>query len=227
MFLPSSSIAKKAWMAITGLMLCAFLCLHLLGNIVLLLNDDMSITLSPGGPHSGAAFQWVAEHYEAFPLLFHAGEIVLLGLFAAHALMGATLWFQNMSARGRRYVAQRWEGGRTPFSSTMPWTGIAFIAVFLVLHVVNFRFGPQESPAELYTLVGATFGTWYWALVYVVALAGLGFHLAHGFQSAFQSLGFNHPRYTPWIRRLGYLFAAAMFAGFAVLPVLFFLNGGM
>jgi succinate dehydrogenase / fumarate reductase cytochrome b subunit len=227
MILPRSSISKKAFMAVTGLALCAFLCLHLLGNIVLLLNNDGTVTFSPGGPNSGEFFVWVAHHYEAIPLLFHAGEILILALIGIHAIFGLTLWLQNLRARGGRYLVHRNEGGRTVFSATMPYTGLGFIAVFLVIHLLNFRFGEKENPAELYGLVGAVFGKWYWALVYVVALAGLAIHLSHGFQSAFQSLGFNHPRYTPKVKYLGYVFAGVMFVGFGILPVLFFFNGAM
>jgi len=225
--IPRHSIAKKGLMAATGLMLCMFLVLHLAGNLTLLLQDDGSLTLAPGGPQSNEFFEWVAHHYEAIPAFFHTGELLLLALFGIHALFGITLWLQNRAARGSRYVRQRSEGGRTVFSATMPYTGLCFIAVFLVIHLVNFRFGSQEGPADMYTLVGDVFGRWYWMLIYVAALGGVAFHLGHGVQSAFQSLGLRHPRYTPVIRVLGYLFAAAMFVGFGCLPILFYFNGAM
>jgi len=227
MLIPRSSIAKKALMAVTGLMLCLFLCLHMVGNIVLLLNDDGTLTFSPGGPASGSYFQWVAGHYAAIPALFHVFEVLLLGLFGIHALFGLTLWLQNIAARGSRYVVQKSEGGRTFFSRFMPYTGLLFIGGFLIIHLVNFRFGDQDNVPELYQLLGVVFGQWHWVLIYIVALAGLAFHISHGFQSAFQSLGLNHPRYTPKIKIAGYLFAGVVFLAFGIVPVLFLLNGGM
>ena len=159
-----SSVGRKGLMGITGLLLCLFLCAHLLGNLALLLADDGSVTLAPGGPHSSEFFVWVAHHYEAVPLLFHLGELALLALFGTHALLGLTLWLQNRAARGaQRYVVQKSEGGRTWGSATMPYTGALFIGGFLVLHLINFRFGPQSSPDEMYLLVGRVLGTALWA----------------------------------------------------------------
>jgi succinate dehydrogenase / fumarate reductase cytochrome b subunit len=228
MIIPRSSIAKKAFMAVTGLMMCGFLCLHLMGNLSLLLNDaGNTLTLSPGGPDSGKAFAWVASHYEAVPALFHFGELMLLLLFGSHAIFGLTLWIQNHEARGSQYVVQKSEGGRTFFSMTMPYTGLLFIGTFLVIHLLNFRFGDKDVPMGLYGLVGQVFGTWYWALAYILAMLGLACHLAHGFSSAFQSLGMNHPRYSPVIKIAGYAFACVMLVGFGILPFLFYFNGAM
>jgi len=222
-----SSIGRKALMAITGTMLCCFLVLHLLGNIVLLLDDDGSLTLSPGGPHSSEFFQWVAEHYEAVPLLFHTGELMLLALFGTHAALGVTLWWQNRKARGPRgYVRQGSEGGRTLASATMPYTGVLFIGAFIVAHLINFRFGEQSNPAELYDLVVTTLSSWLWAAVYLAALLGLFLHLSHGAQSLFQSLGLNHTRHTPRVKAAGTLFAILIASGFAIIPILLIANGG-
>jgi succinate dehydrogenase / fumarate reductase cytochrome b subunit len=109
----------------------------------------------------------------------------------------------------------------------MPYTGLLFIAAFLVIHLVNFRFGDQENTEQLYELLGVVFSQWHWILIYMLALVGLAFHISHGFQSAFTSLGLNHPRYTPKIKVLGYLFAGVVFVVFGIIPVLFYLNGGM
>jgi succinate dehydrogenase / fumarate reductase cytochrome b subunit len=223
-----SSVGKKAVMAVLGLMLCLFLCIHLLGNIVVFFDDHGRLTFPPGGVNANEGFEWVAEHYSAVPLLFHVGEVLLLGLFALHAGLGLLLWWENRRARGpSRYVRSASEGGRTIYSTTMPYTGVCFILVFLVIHLMNFRFGDHENPAELYQLLGSTFQSGLLVLVYVVGLVGMAAHLAHGLQSSFQSLGLRHPRYTPWVRRLGYLFALVMLVGFASIPVSFFYARGV
>ncbi len=221
-----SSISKKAVMGVSGLMLCAFLVIHLLGNLTLLMREDGSFTLSPGGMETSDWFTWVAHHYIAIPAFFHVMDVGILSLILLHAALGVTLWLQNRAARPARYVRQKAEGGRTLFSATMPYTGVCFVGVFLVIHLANFRFGEQDNPSELYRLVEQVFGQTLWMAVYVVCMVGLFAHLSHGFQSAFQSLGLRHPRYTPWLSRLGYLFATLVGIGFALLPILYYLNGG-
>jgi len=221
-----SSISKKAIMAVSGLSLCAFLFIHLLGNLTLLMREDGSFTLTPGGMETSDWFTWVAHHYVAIPALFHIMDVGILALILLHAVLGVTLWLQNRAARPVRYVKQRSEGGRTLFSATMPYTGVAFIGVFLAIHLANFRFGEQDNPSELYRLVEQVFGRCLWVSLYVGCMVGLFAHLSHGFQSAFQSLGFSHPRYTPWIKGLGTLYATLVGIGFAILPILYYLNGG-
>ncbi|NOZ86817.1 MAG: succinate dehydrogenase cytochrome b subunit [Deltaproteobacteria bacterium] len=221
------SVAKKAIMALTGLTLCLFLSVHLLGNITLLLKDSGSLTLYPATQSTGEFFKWVAHHYEAVPLIFYTGEIFLLLLFGTHILLGITLWLQNRAARGpARYVLQKNEGGRTLGSGTMIYTGLFFIFAFLVIHLLNFRFTTHDGVQGLYDLVRSRFSQILWVAIYLTALLGLGVHLSHGFQSAFQSLGINHPRYTRYIKAFGLLFAVLIPLGFALVPVLILTSSG-
>jgi succinate dehydrogenase / fumarate reductase cytochrome b subunit len=212
-------------MAGSGLLLCLFLLVHLIGNISLLLKDDGSLTASPGAPDAGSHFMAVVGAYGKIPALLYAMEIALASLFLLHIGLGLTLWWQNRRARGgQRYEVQRWQGGRTLGSATMPWTGACVILTFLVIHLVHFRFGPQTGPESMYLLVDMVLTRWVWALVYVFALLGLMLHLSHGVQSAFQSLGLQHERWTPKVQKIGWGYALLMLAGFGVLPVLYFLK---
>jgi succinate dehydrogenase / fumarate reductase cytochrome b subunit len=220
-----SSVGRKAFMGVTGLALCAFLLVHLIGNVVLLLKDDGSPTWRIGEADGGAFFQAVMAAYGHLGPLLYVIEILLALLFLTHIALGLTLWFQNVRARGSRYAVQRSEGGRTFGSATMPYTGACFIGVFLVIHLVNFRFSGVSEPAPMYDLVVATLSNWIWAAAYGVAVAGLMLHLSHGVQSAFQSLGLNHERFTPKIKKLGWAYALLVLAGFGCIPALLILKG--
>ena len=76
---------------------------------------------------------------------------------------------------------------------------------------------------DLYKVVEFSFQTWYLVVFYVLAMVALGFHLAHGFKSAFATLGFRHNRYTPTIQFLGvWIFGVLIPLGFALMPLFFF-----
>jgi succinate dehydrogenase / fumarate reductase cytochrome b subunit len=81
-----------------------------------------------------------------------------------------------------------------------------------------------EIYKDLYSVVSAEFDELYHVIVYVCAQIVLAFHLSHGFQSAFQTLGLNHPKYTPLIKGLGNLYAILIPLGFAIIPILMYLN---
>ena len=79
---------------------------------------------------------------------------------------------------------------------------------------------------NLYVLVAATFSSLPFVLFYVASMAVIGMHLYHGFQSAFQTFGWNHKKYFPVIEKAGTIYAVLMAVGFASIPIYFYLNGG-
>lgn len=197
----SSSIGKKMLAGATGLLLCGFLITHLAGNLLIFKGAD--------------AFNRYAGLLEANPFILPA-EALLAAFFLLHVALALRAQWENRRARPSRYENKQMEGGRTPGSATMLLSGIV-TAAFLVIHVRTFKFG--DKSAGLYRLVVSSFGSPYYSFFYVVAMAGLGLHLSHGFQSAFQTFGVNHPKFTPWIKAAGLVFAAAMSLGFASIPV--------
>ena len=76
----------------------------------------------------------------------------------------------------------------------------------------------------MYDLVAVTYTSIFWTVLYTVAVIVLGFHLNHAFQSAFQTLGLNHKKYTPFIQKLGTLYSIFVALVFASFPVYFYIS---
>lgn len=206
-----SSIGKKIMVALAGLLLCGFLITHLAGNLFLF----------AGGP----AFDRYAEFLESNPLLPLA-EGGLLVLFLVHAALALRAWRANRAARPVGYRSCADKGSRTPGSRTMAASG-SLVLIFILVHVatIKYQIGGAKGP-DLFAHVTGWFAHPLYAGFYVLALAGLGLHLSHGAQSAVQTLGLNHPRYTPAVKKLGLAFAAAVALGFASMPIYFGFLGG-
>jgi succinate dehydrogenase / fumarate reductase cytochrome b subunit len=206
-----SSIGKKMMVAVAGLLLCGFLITHLLGNLLLFVG--------------AGAFNKYASTLEHNPLLPLA-EIGLAVLFLIHIALSVRARLANMAARPTGYQVTADKGARTPGSRSMAISG-SLILLFLIVHLKTFRFAAKEMrESDMYQLVTSAFTNPLYAGFYVLALIGLGLHLSHGFQSGFQTLGLNHPRYSPLIRKLGLAFAILVALGFASMPVYFGFLGG-
>ena len=207
-------------MALTGLFLCVFLIAHLAGNLQLL---DMS-------PEGQLKFNAYAKFMTTFPLV----KVVSYLLYASilfHAFDGFLLTIQNRKARPVKYAYEKPGANSAWYARQMALLG-TLILVFLVIHMKHFWYEMHwgelgmdaDGNKDLYTLVAAAFTqTWYVAL-YVVMMSVLAFHLLHGFSSSFQSLGLNHPRYTPIIKNVGVFFAVIVPIFFALIPVWMFIN---
>ena len=216
----ASSIGRKQLVATTGLLLCGFLVSHLAGNFILLIGPD--------------AFNLYAHKLTSLGGLLFVIEGILAVIFALHLGLAIKLNIENLKARGgaKRYALKKKTGRGTTFmSQTMPWTGLVLL-VFVILHIKNLKLGTYyettvdgvvmrdlyKTTMEYFTSVGAT--VWY-----VVAMIAAAIHTAHGFASAFQSMGWNHAKYFKNTKRLGYLYAVAVGGGFAFLAVWAHLKG--
>lgn len=207
----------------TGLFLILFLLVHLIGNLQLLKSD---------GGESFNTYAYFMTHNPVIKLISWGNYFFIL----LHAWMGISLWLGNRAARGPvGYGVQSTKN--SGFSArNMAWFGI-IIFVFLVLHMYQFwgqmHFGSlamvsyESYPhpvADLFSLVATTYENGFFVAFYVVCMAVVGLHLWHGFQSAFQTLGLNHQKYTPLIRFLGMAYSVGVSLGFAVIPVVSYLN---
>ena len=205
-------------MAVTGLALCGFLVAHLAGNFLIFCGAE--------------AFNTYA-HILTSNSFIYVAEVLLAGIFLTHISLAVVLVWQNREARGQRYYLKTPTGRGAVFaSSTMPITGLLTL-VFLVLHLMHFKFGPDYQiihsgveMRDLYRLLVEYFSSELNVTWYIFAQVALGIHLSHGFSSAFQSLGFSHPRHTPRLKILGKVFAIVITVGFSSLPLYLHIKGG-
>ncbi len=207
----SSVIDKKYMMGGSGLFLVFFLITHLSGNLLLFTDDG------------GKSFNTYA-HFMSTNKLIRILEIGLFLGFIAHIVMGIFLTYQNYKARPIKYKLNKISQNSLWVSRNMGFTG-SIIFVFLVIHLKTFfvesRFYAQD---DVYQLVRLAFQNPFYVGLYIISLLALGLHLSHGFQSIFQSLGFYHKKYTPLIKKLGYLIAVVIPSGFASIPLFFYLQ---
>lgn len=215
-----SSIGRKQLVAVTGLLLCGFLVSHLAGNFLLVVGPD--------------AFNLYA--YKLFSLggLLYVIEGVLALIFLMHLGLAIKLNIENVQARGgaKRYAVKRNTGRGTTFmSQTMPWTGLILL-IFTILHLKNLKFGTHYTTVvdgvEMRDLSRTTF-EYFQSLTaviwYVFAMTAAALHTAHGFSSAFQSMGWNHGKYFKNVKRVGYLYAVVVAGGFAGLAIYCHMKG--
>ena len=208
-----TSIGKKQVQGVAGLLLCGFLVVHLLGNLQLLV------------PDKGELFNAYAAKLASLGIGLYIAEAGLAAMFLIHLGIGIWLWLENRRARPMGYaVSARSGAGATTASRTMIWTGLA-ILIFLIVHLWMFKYsGFLAKPFGLYQVVMEELATPFWAIVYVAVFVLMGLHLSHAVQSAFQTLGLNHPRYTPAIKMMGSVFAWAIAAGYAALALWIFIK---
>jgi succinate dehydrogenase / fumarate reductase cytochrome b subunit len=211
----ATAIGRKVLMAVSGLLLLGFLVAHLAGNLLIF--------------ESAKAFNAYSHKLISNPLIY-AAELGLLLLFVAHLAAGILVTLKNRAARSAPYELKRWAGSpshKSWASTTMILSGIV-VLVFVPLHLITFKFGTYYAAAEpgvrdLHRLVVEKFQKPVWTAWYVVAMIVIGFHLWHGFGSAFETLGVHYRR--P-LRRFGELLAVLIAGGFLLIPVILYLTGG-
>ncbi len=227
----TSSLGKKLIMSLTGLFLILFLVIHLAGNLQLLPQFAHDPVDTPG-----MAFNLYAKFMTTFTPI----KVVSYGLYAfilIHAVQGWILWRQNAQARGPVGYAVndlRAVNTNARTAANMGRLG-TIIFIFIVLHLYQFwlqmklgnlpmaNYDGQEVK-DLYYIVAKTYENPVFVAVYVVSMVAIAFHLWHGFQSAFQTLGLNHKKYTPAIHFIGKAYSILVPLGFAAIPVLMYLQ---
>jgi succinate dehydrogenase / fumarate reductase cytochrome b subunit len=198
-----TSVGKKLMMAVTGLFFCVFLTLHLAGNLTIYMGKD--------------AFNSYAEHLHSLGPLLTLAEWGLLIFAIIHISSGLLLFYQNFKARPTRYAVNKRAGGRTLGSATMPYTGVILL-LFVIIHLFNFHF-VDKTHTTIFQIVSNAFAQPSYVLIYTFAMITAAVHVSHGFWSAFQTLGANHPKYTPLLRGLSLVFCLIVGIGFGFIPV--------
>ncbi|MCC6181884.1 MAG: succinate dehydrogenase cytochrome b subunit [Bacteroidia bacterium] len=210
-----SSIGKKVIMGLTGLFLISFLVVHVGINSLIYANDN------------GETFN-AGAHFMAHNPLIRVMEIVLFAGLILHAVQAIILTMENKKARPVAYAMTNGAANSSWYSRSMALLGILLL-LFLIVHLGNFWLPTKQAliadeEHNTFENLKAVFSQWYFVLIYLIGVFALCYHLLHGFQSAFQSLGLNHKKYTPTIKKIGIWFSIIVCLLFASMPVTMFLG---
>lgn len=220
MSLLNVSIVKKVVMSLTGLFLVLFLVIHLLGNLQLLMPAEKA----------QESFNLYSEFMANNPLIQIVSKVTM-AFFLLHTILSIRLSLQNRSARPINYSHSNNSSVKTLASKYMLQFGI-IIFIFLVIHLKSFwyemKFGSVALDSfgrkDLYGLTVVAFQQLWYVALYVVAILILGFHLLHGFESAFQSLGLSKNNdFNRFISSFGKYFSIIITVLYAVIPIYIFL----
>lgn len=212
----NTSIGRKFAMGITGLFLISFLIVHCTINALIFVNDG------------GHLFNEAAE-FMATNILIRTMEIVLFVGIIWHIVEALILTMRNQKARPVKYAVTNGNANSKWYSRWMGLLG-TLILMFLIIHLRHFwvvsRFTDHITSGEetLFDEMKEVFANPVVVFFYVAAMGSLAYHLMHGFQSAFQSLGLNHKTYTPLIKTIGFWFSIIVPLVFAAMPVAIYMG---
>ena len=212
----NSTLGRKLIMALTGLFLIIFLIGHVSGNALLFKNDG------------GQAFNEYAEFMTTNQFVQVLSILTYVSIIG-HVVYSVFLTIRNRKARPIGYAVRNASTNSSWSSRNMGILG-TLILIFLVIHLQGFWYQMHwgDMPyvtydgieyKDLYRIVVFAFQELWFVILYVVSMVFLAFHLAHGFASAFQTLGLNHNKYTPAIKTIGLLFSILVPALFAAMPI--------
>ena len=211
----TSSIGKKFVVAFTGLFLVLFLIVHVTINSMIFLNDG------------GAEFNVVA-HFMSHNIIVRLLEIGLFAGLILHIVQAYMVTAQNQSKRKVRYAVNAASTNSTWYSRSMAVLG-SLVLIFLVVHLANFWVPARaniylhgDPPVDSYADMKEVFSHWYFVVIYLLGVFALFWHLFHGFQSAFQTLGLRTGRYKSILVGLGMVYTFVVTILFALMPILIF-----
>ncbi|MBC8987598.1 succinate dehydrogenase cytochrome b subunit [Pedobacter sp. N36a] len=215
----TSTLMRKTLMAFTGLFLCFFLVIHLLGNLQLLL---------PAAQAKGSFNSY--SQLLSGNIFIKIISYVLYASIIVHGIDALVITLKNKKTAGKYAVDGRAATSKW-YSRNMGILG-TLILIFLVFHFKDFwyqyKFGtlPMDEfgHKDLYTIVIAAYQDWWYVLFYVLSMFALGYHLLHGFFSAARSLGLYHPKYVAWVRNFGKVYSYVITFGFAIIPIYVYLT---
>ena len=202
----AAPIGKKAVMALTGIVLYGFAFVHMAGNLQFFLGRTRFDAYG-AGLKANALLLWGVRGLLLISLVFHVITAIQLTALKRQARPQAYQKPGNVQAS---YA-----------SKTMFYGGLVLLA-FLIFHILHFTTGqahPHFVEGLAYDNVVIGFGYVAVAVFYIVAMLALSLHLYHGVWSVFQSLGLNHPKYTPKLKAFAKVFAFVVTVGFISIPI--------
>jgi succinate dehydrogenase / fumarate reductase cytochrome b subunit len=216
----TSSIGKKLLMSLAGIFLIVFLLVHMGINLLVIIFEDPMVYNK-------------AAHFMTSNILIKIFEIILFGGFLLHIIYALILQIQNWIARPSRYNKANYSN-TSFFSKFMIHTAVITL-VFLVIHMMDFYIKAKFGHATETIVDGVVYHDFASEIVdkfkmlpfvvfYIAAFIFLGFHLMHGFQSAFKTLGMDNRKYTPVIQVLALAYCTVVVAGYSIIPVIIYFS---
>ncbi|GGG61038.1 succinate dehydrogenase cytochrome b subunit [Epilithonimonas arachidiradicis] len=214
----TSSIGRKYAMALSAIFLLIFLVMHLSVNLLSLFGQT--------------AYNNASQFMGYNPLIQFLMQPILMVAVIFHFVMGFVLEIRNNKARPVKYAMNKGEANSTWMSRNMIITGLVILA-FLGLHMYDFWYHEMNYkyieglPVEENRFWGDLhnkFGSIWRVILYIISFVLLGLHLAHGFQSSFQSIGARHPKYTPFIKAFGNWYSVLIPLGFIIIAIYHFVT---
>ena len=206
------TLGQKIIIGLTGLGLCLFIFVHMLGNL-LILAGPKEYNLYAHGLHE--------------MLILEILEIGIFGLFIGHIVTSMLVNIKNKIAKGEPYKIKA-SGQKKTFiaDQLLVFQGVV-ILVFLALHLLTFKFGTYyettidgKTVRDIYRLVQEFFQNHLFVLGYTFSLIILTIHVIHGLPASLKTLGFYHPRYSPWVEKISWVFGLGVMIGFLT-PMLY------
>ena len=211
----NSTIGRKYAMALSAMFLLIFLIMHLSVNMISVFSES--------------AFNDASYFMGYNPLVQFLMQPILMFAVIFHFVMGFVLEIKNNKARPVKYAENGASVNSTWMSRNMIISGaviLAFLGVHLYdfwLHEMTYKYAPGHGdPTDMTRFWGelhAKFADLWRVILYVISFILLGLHLAHGFQSSFQSIGARHPKYTPVIKAIGTWYSILIPLGFIIVSV--------
>lgn len=220
----NASIGQKFLMSVSGLFLVLFIAVHLTVNLLLIFDD------------TGNLYNEAAHFMVTNPLIRIMEPLLGLG-FIVHIIWSFILEYHYWKARPIKYKVKNPSANSTWFARNMLVLGF-MVLIFLVIHIIDFywiiRFNPGELETvvisgyeveDTYSLVANLFiNNIFYDILYIVGAVLLGFHLAHGFWSAFQTLGLNNKQWMSRLQLIGKVYAIIVAVGFSIIPLYFLIK---
>lgn len=228
----TSSIGKKIVMGLTGIFLIIFLIVHVGINACIF--ADLNLPVWPFDPNENGEIFNKAAHFMGSMILIRIVEIGLfLGIFL-HIIQGLMLERDNRSKRGGQgYAVELGNKGSKWYSRSMGLLG-TILLIFLILHWWHFwipaRITGHENLAEMgemhdmFGLMQFTFSQLWVVVFYVLSCISLGYHLLHGFQSAFRTLGLGNKKWLVIVNAVGFWYSIIVPLLFALMPIAMYLG---
>ena len=214
-----TSVARKVAMALSALFLILFLIIHLAVNLTSVISES--------------TFNELSHFMGTNPLIQFAMQPVLLAGVIFHFVMGFVLEIQNKRARGsEKYYAYNGGANSSWMSRNMIITGVMSL-LFLGLHLWDFWVGEmnykyiqfnEPNPTRYYHELIEKFHDPLRVGMYVLCFVFLCLHLLHGFQSAFQSMGWKDDARKKLISQVGNWYSYIICGGFIFIALFHYIK---